>query len=300
MPYLFTCPHCQTKTEVEDRFSGLAGECVTCGEPIELPNFAKQASPDNPKTRENKFLSSLLAAGVVLVLILCLLFAVVRHGSQTVTQLQTNRARASSIRNLEKIAAALNAYSADHGTYPPPFTKNQAGRPMQSWRVLILPYLGEEELYDSINLGADWDNPDNMSVAYNRVPSAFSHPDGSVGRIFSESAYYLITGPGTLFPATGPLGPNDVIDDTTKTLLVVEGSPTMTTNLWTEPVDINVTQAQGIGGNNSNVGGLLDEGAAAATVDGRGHYIADTMPTATFRALISPRGGEPLADDTLD
>ncbi|TWU42166.1 DUF1559 family PulG-like putative transporter [Novipirellula artificiosorum] len=300
MPYLFTCPHCQTKTLVEDRYSGLTGECVTCGEPIQLPDFAKQPASLAGKLNERKQLGSLVAAGVVLVLLLCMLYAVVRHGGQTVAQLQTNRARTASVRNLEKIAAALNAYAADHGTYPPPYTKNRSGQPSQSWRVLILPYLGEDDLYELLNLGVDWDNPMNTNVAYTNIPAMYAHPDNGSRQRFSESAYYLVTGPGTLFPPTGPLSPGNLVDDPAKTILVVEASPSMTMGLWTEPIDVDVTMIQGIGGTISDIGGLLDDGVAVATVDERGHFVADTMPLSTLRALFSPRGGEPLADDTLD
>ncbi len=44
MPFLFTCPHCQTKTQVDDRYSGQSGNCVTCGGPIQLPRFAAGAT----------------------------------------------------------------------------------------------------------------------------------------------------------------------------------------------------------------------------------------------------------------
>ncbi|TWU43886.1 hypothetical protein Q31b_14180 [Novipirellula aureliae] len=300
MPYLFTCPHCQTKTQVEDRYSGLRGECVTCGEPIEIPAFAKQPTNSPPANPQTKQLGTLAVAGVVLVLLLCFLYAVVRQGSQTVSQLQTNRMRAASIRNLEKIAEALNAYAADHGTYPPAYTKNNAGQPLQSWRVLILPYLGEEEIYESINQNLAWDEPDNITAAYNTIPSVYRHPGNGTGQTFSESAYFLVTGPGTLFPNTGPLALSNITDDLTKTLLVVEGAPRMMNNLWTEPVDIDMTLLQGVGGTKNDIGGLLEGGAAVATVDGRGHFIDENIPLPTLRALISPRGGEPLADDTLD
>ncbi|WP_372722148.1 DUF1559 domain-containing protein [Novipirellula sp.] len=301
MPYLFTCPHCQTKTQVEDRYSGQRGECVTCGGEIQLPDFAGEAIPQNVQsTSVSKQFASVVAAIVVLILLLAIVFAAIYQGRQTVGLLQTNRDRTASMRNLEKIAAAMNAYAADHGSYPPPFTTDVAGKPLQSWRVLILPYLGEDELYNQIDRNAAWDTQQNMSVAFSRMPAVYRHPSSQTNAGFSESGYYLVTGDRTLFPNTGPLGPNQVVDDPLKTILVVEASPPVTSGVWTEPVDVDFATLQGIGGSSNNIGGLLDTGAAIVTVDERGHYLDDVTPASTLRALVTPRGGEPLADDTLD
>ena len=47
-------------------------------------------------------------------------------------------------------------------------------------------------------------------------------------------------------------------------------------------------------------GGMLDDGVAVATVDGRVHFAKDTLTPNTFRALVTPAGNEPLPDDALD
>ena len=47
-------------------------------------------------------------------------------------------------------------------------------------------------------------------------------------------------------------------------------------------------------------GGLLEGGVAAVTVDGRGHFISDSIAPIDFLSLVTPTGGERLSDDTLD
>ncbi len=184
MPYLFTCPHCQAKTQVEDRYSGQHGECVTCGEPIQIPHFATSL-PDQSADGfdiDSKPFGWAVAAGVLLVILGCLVFAVFRYGGQTVTQLTANRERTASMRNLEKIAAALNAYAADHGTYPPPSVAGPANQKMHSWRVLILPYLDEKDLYAQYDLTKPWDDPQNMSMAY-QIPARLQSPQCGLDRL---------------------------------------------------------------------------------------------------------------------
>jgi hypothetical protein len=108
----------------------------------------------------------------------------------------------------------------------------------------------------------------------------------------------VIAGPGTLFPAPIPLGPDQISDDPSQTILVIEGTPIVASGLWTEPVDLdagNLRSNPGI-----EPGGLSAGGVAFATSDGRGHFVPDSIDPLTFRSLITPRGGERLADDTLD
>ena len=73
--------------------------------------------------------------------------------------------------HLRQISLALNAYTAAHGTFPPTCTVDAEGRPLHSWRTLLLPYLEPEykQLYDRIDLSKPWDDPVNAEVFRNRV-----------------------------------------------------------------------------------------------------------------------------------
>lgn len=216
-------------------------------------------------------------------------------------RLSENRVRNASMRNLESIASALNAYAADHGSYPPPALKDDSGQKLQSWRVLILPYLGEDSLYNQFDLSKPWDHPTNMQAA-REIPDVYSHPYANATGQLQVSGYYLVVGSNTLFPDEGPLGPDQVTDDPSKTLLVTEGAPTTLGSSWTEPIDLDVFAMKGQinGGLDAEPGGLLDDGAAVVTVDGQGHFAPATMAPLTFQSLVTPCGGEPLPDDVLD
>ena len=80
MPYLYTCPHCQTKTQVDDRYSGQVGTCVTCGGDIELPRFAVGVTEVAKVKSQRKIAGVGIAAVVGVILVGCLLYAVVRYG----------------------------------------------------------------------------------------------------------------------------------------------------------------------------------------------------------------------------
>lgn len=329
MSYLFTCDHCQTKTLVDDQYSGQTGRCVTCGHDIRLPNFApaepsagrpinQTAAGGKPvwdSRRSQPLARRLVAAAIVLVVVACAAVAMVRYGGPTLSTIQTNRMRLQSQRNIERIASALNAYAADHGTYPPPAIGRPDGTLMHSWRVLILPYLGEKQLFNAYDFDQPWDAPANLELTH-RMPAVYR---SSASPLYSgDAAYYLITGPGTLFPPAPspaspatrqpstflPLSPAAVADDPGQTLLVVEAN-SMTSGYypsWLEPRDLDVTRMQGLIGSSPGyeIGGLSGGGAVVATVDGRSHFLSDQVSPAIVMALISIAGGEPLADDVLD
>ncbi|MCO8123818.1 DUF1559 domain-containing protein [Stieleria sp. TO1_6] len=302
MPYLFTCPHCQAKTRVEDRYSGTSGECFSCGSPIDLPKFAARPAANTTATKGKRSIGVFIAAGIVLTLLLCLVFAVIRFGGSGVARLAEARLQSASIKNLELIAAALNAYAADHGKYPPAILRDSQGRALHSWRVLILPYLGQQETYDLFDLSKPWDHELNLQASY-MMPDVYAHP-ADVNQMGGQSGYYLITGPGTLFPPTGPLSPNTISDNPSQTILVIAGMPPINNTIggWAKPIDLDFSRMNGVINGTAGIeaGGHLKNGATMATVDGRGHYLSNDLPPTTFNALVTPNGNEPLADDTLD
>ena len=63
--------------------------------------------------------------------------------------------------NLRRIALGMLLYQHEHGTLPPAYTVDAEGKPLQSWRVLLLPYVGEEKLFAQIRLDEPWDSEHN-------------------------------------------------------------------------------------------------------------------------------------------
>lgn len=300
MTFLFTCPHCQSQTEVEDEFSGRTGDCVVCGREITMPEFAGSRRLGRRPGKRKKSAIWFVAAGLALLLVGAGLIAAIQVGSRTAKKIRTGRQRLSSIKNMEKIASALNAYAADHGVYPAPYTTDGAGRKLHSWRVTILPYLGEDGLFNQIDKDVPWNAGDNQRILYDQMPAVYRHPESN--RWGMGTVYHLVTGAGTLFPSTGPMGPRQVTDGATKTILLTEGQMNNMTESWMEPYDLDVTTIGGLINPPSGIGlgGVTEGGVCVATVEGSGHFLPDTTPPLTVQALITPAGGEPLSADVLD
>ncbi len=110
--------------------------------------------------------------------------------------------------NLRQIGQAMLRYSEDHrGRLPPAVLYDRSGRPLHSWRVLILPYLGKQSLYARFRLDEPWDSLHNSSLM-SEMPAVYSPPGWALWRERYSTFYQVLDGP----PATTALGPDGAFD----------------------------------------------------------------------------------------
>ena len=112
-------------------------------------------------------------------------------------------ARAAQCRNnFKEIALALNYYHDKYGAFPPVFVPDADGRPMHSWRVLLLPYLQDarmDKLYQRYRFDEPWDGPNN-SLLHSEQVAAYSCPSDDYRAYQSAwTSYLAVSGPGTMW-----------------------------------------------------------------------------------------------------
>ncbi len=74
-------------------------------------------------------------------------------------------ARCMQCRNgLKQIAMGVWCYHDQHRCYPLPCTRDEAGRAMHSWRLLILPYFTSWNVEGHYDLKEPWDSPSNRKA----------------------------------------------------------------------------------------------------------------------------------------
>jgi hypothetical protein len=192
-------------------------------------------------------------------------------------------------RNLQFLAFAMHAYVDEHDQrLPPAALFAPDGRPLLSWRVLLLPYLGKNGkwLYKQFKLDEAWDGPHNRPLL-DSIPDIYTPAMGSVKE--RDLTYYRVfTGPET--PFEGPVGlrmPLDFPDGTVNTFMIVEaGEPVP----WTKPEELAYSSRRPL----PKLGGLLPDGFHAAFADGWVGFVTKENDEQTIRAYVTPRGGEPL------
>jgi len=113
---------------------------------------------------------ALVVGGVFAVALLMAAFWAWRMHSAYATVKVANR-----ISNLKMLYVALWYYADKEGSFPVLYTTNGEGRPMQSWRVLLLPYLDQKPLYSQMILNQPWDNPLNRRLL-GLMPESYRSP----------------------------------------------------------------------------------------------------------------------------
>ena len=140
----------------------------------------------------------------------------------TVSRCGSGMQRAQCINNLKQIGLALRAYEADYHALPPVVTRDATGRPLHSWRTLILPYIEQSDLHKKIDLARPWDDPVNaqalaVSVGTYRCPEHH----GGEGE-WHLCPYQAVVGPNFCFPPEGSRRLDEITDDAADTLMIVE------------------------------------------------------------------------------
>lgn len=133
------------------------------------------------------------------------------------------RQRAKSLNNLKQIVLAFHSYSDVNGRFPNDVTDTD-GKPLLSWRVLLLPYMEQEQLYKQFKLDEPWDS-ENNSKLLGHLPDVYKvgiEPKGEV-----KTYYQAFAGPKTIFEPGKKLSFQNVLDGTSNTFCVVEAGPPM-------------------------------------------------------------------------
>ncbi|MDB5386999.1 MAG: hypothetical protein JWM11_2645 [Planctomycetaceae bacterium] len=130
---------------------------------------------------------------------------------------------------LSRIGNALHNYHDANQGFPAlngPAAKD-APHPGLSWRVYLLPYLDESQLFREFNLDEPWDSAHNKPLIL-KMPKVFGeNKDG-------KTSIHVLTGPGTPFQNGEGTKFASLTDGTSNTIAVVEVGDDVA-DIWTKP-----------------------------------------------------------------
>lgn len=194
--------------------------------------------------------------------------------------------RTQSSNNLKLIGLAMHSYHDMYGRFPARANFDKQGRPLLSWRVHILPFLEQAELYRQFHLDEPWDSPHNRMLI-ERMPDVFKSPGKNSKP--GMTRYLVLVGEGTLFEGSRGRSIAEVIDGTSNTVLVVEADPDRAVP-WTKPEDLPFDPDNPLAG----LGHASPGGFNVLFCDGSVRFISETIDPEVWRALVSYAGGEPV------
>lgn len=139
--------------------------------------------------------------------------------------------------NLKVISEAIYNYHLEHGRLPPAYTVDKEGKPLHSWRVLLLPLLGEQELYDQFDLKQPWSSEANRTLI-SQMPDVYTAPYFQSSRKEGKTPYLAVVdeqvGHTSMLPKKSRSF-QEISDGTKNSAVVVEDPGHLA--VWTQPDD---------------------------------------------------------------
>lgn len=196
---------------------------------------------------------------------------------------------------LKHIGLALQNYHDTYGSFPPAYIEDENGKPIHSWRVLILPFLENKALYDQYHFDEPWDGPNNRKLQ-SQITHVYRCPSRPETQSKNDTSYVVVTGPLTMWPGAKSTSVADITDGTPSTIMVVEmGNSGIQ---WMEPRDldmatmplaINPPNKPGISSPHPNV-------ALAVYVDGHTSALTNNTPAKIVELLLTIGDGQQIPD----
>jgi len=201
-----------------------------------------------------------------------------------------DRTRASN--DLKQIGLATHNYAdVNNGQIFPYAIMDKQGKPLLSWRVALLPYVEQDNLYKQFKLDEPWDSEHNKKLLA-IMPKIYAPARGKKTREPYSTYYRVFTGKDALF---APNGKNrftigNVPDGTSNTIAVVEAGEAVP---WTKPEGLEYDAKKPL----PKLGGQFRNGFLVLMLDGSVRVVSRKVSETTLRNAIMPADGNPLGSD---
>ncbi|MCE2806569.1 MAG: DUF1559 domain-containing protein, partial [Gemmataceae bacterium] len=200
--------------------------------------------------------------------------------------------RTHSMNNMKMLGLALHNYHDANGRFPPAFVVDKAGKPLYSWRVLILPYIEQDAIYKKWKMDEAWDSPNNKPLSDLAI-KVFNDPAREAS---NKTPYRVFFGNGAMFDAGKPAPMasgtrlQDVTDGTSNTFMVVDAREEVP---WAAPQELPFDPKKAL----PPMGAPGRQLFLALMGDGSVRAIALGVAEETLKAYITRNGGEVIQPD---
>jgi Protein of unknown function (DUF1559) len=193
--------------------------------------------------------------------------------------------------NLKQIGLALHTYHDVKGQLPihgigandVPL-RNAKDTPLLSWRVAILPYIEQDNLYKQFKLNEPWNSAHNMKLVQ-QMPKLYA-PVSKPGQP-GQTHMQMVVGPGAMQPVGTKF--DSITDGLTNTIAVVEAA---TPVVWTKPDDVMLPAKLAPGELKKKFGGQFPGGFNVALWDGSVRFVRDSISERNLGFAINPRDNQ--------
>ena len=213
------------------------------------------------------------------------------------TLLANDEEMKSCVNNLQELTRAFHSYHAIHKRFPPPFTVDANGKPLHSWRTLILPYMNTNDelyerlgLFENIRFDEPWDSTHNKQF-HDKMPTVFRCSQSTRGNPERDTIYCMVVGKETIGSPDGEgTRINQITDGTSNTVMLVERK---TPVCWMEPTDVLQEHAYlGVNKHERGIGSEHPGRVVVSFADSSIHFLKENADLKTLKAFLTKAGGE--------
>jgi hypothetical protein len=199
-------------------------------------------------------------------------------------------ARTQSTNNLKQMVLAMHNYHGQYRMFPPAAICDKIGKPLLSWRVAILPYIEQDQLYRRFKLDEPWDSEHNMKLIP-LMPPTYALPAAPSKPGDGKTHYRVFVGGGAGFEWCKGLRIAEYRDGTSNTIAIVEAAQSVP---WTKPDELVYDVKKPL----PKMGNFDGNGVFnAALFDGSVRAFRTDVREATLRAYITRAGNEVIPND---
>jgi hypothetical protein len=197
---------------------------------------------------------------------------------------------AAAVAAFRQLGLAWHNYHDVHRHFPTAVSFDTEGQKTRlSWRVHLLPYLEQNELYSQFHLDEPWDSAHNRQLIA-RMPAVYRPINV---KLAAEGKTRLVApvGAATLMPGSSKeVGFADVTDGSSNTIMLVETDDEHAV-VWTKPDDLEIDLSKPLAG----LAVRLPGGVLVLMADGAAQFLRTSIAPDTLAALFTRDGGEPVA-----
>jgi len=203
--------------------------------------------------------------------------------------------RMQSSNNLKQIALAMHNFHDTFGGLPAQAKTDSEGKPLLSWRVMILPFLEQNAMFEQFRLDEPWDSEHNKQFIQ-QMPEIYRRPNSTAPQGYTT--YLVPVGKNMAFEPKSQPTPEDQMfttgtrfrdftDGTSNTALCVEVNDDAAV-IWTKPSDLEVDLMNVLKG----LGNAQPNGFNCLFTDGSVRFISKNVDANTLGNIFQRNDGK--------
>jgi RNA polymerase sigma factor (sigma-70 family) len=205
-------------------------------------------------------------------------------------QVKEAMARTKSANNLKQLLLALHNFHDTYGRLPGVAITSTDGTPLLSWRVAILPFIEQDNLYRQFHLNEPWNSAHNRTLI-GKIPMLYVRP-GEAPKAPFKTYYRSFVGPDAFFSGHGGRKmPDSFPKGTSNALAIFEAGEGV---VWTAPDEIPYSVERPL----PPFGNWFTNGFHIGLMDGSVRMLPHKFDETIMRGLISVAEGQvvPIPD----